>query len=482
MIRNKLIAVFVVFALLIGTLYCGCFITAAAETDNLLTGGEWVPGQYLANTGEYDSGSKDSGNSPYRIAYNKKIDVTTGKTYIFDIGSDDETKRFVIRYYKSDATLLQFEPSTTRNGEITMPEGVVQLGISIYDTDLTSGPNSSELLEMITDGTLNPTITESDEPIKTPASPITDNLLSGGNWVKGQYLSGSGTLDTALSDANSSYRIAYNKKIAVTPGKTYYFDVGNSSAKKKFVLRGFNSSGSCVTFTPSTTHGEEITIPSNVVQIGVSIYDTDMKSGPKASELLEMIYNGSLNPLITLSVDESIIEMASGAAMRIDGATYGIRFTATVDKAAFDEKVSGGKVTEIGTLIAKEGTNTDTVTVYNAVEVNDINTTVAYGQIPVAKYPSGIEMQVDDAASKYVIVGSLVEIKDANANQKYVARAYIKYTVDSTEYVMYADALSDARSIAEVAHNIVTANDGYYASLCTNHKKVVDYWANQYSE
>ncbi|MGN0115714.1 MAG: hypothetical protein ACI396_10340 [Acutalibacteraceae bacterium] len=44
---------------------------------------------------------------------------------------------------------------------------------------------------------------------------------------------------------------------------------------------------------------------------------------------------------------------------------------------------------------------------------------------------------------------------------------------------MYASTLSDARSIAEVAHNIVSADstDGYYSSLCQKHKDVVDKWA-----
>lgn len=175
------------------------------------------------------------------------------------------------------------------------------------------------------------------------------------------------------------------------------------------------------------------------------------------------------------------ITMESGAAMRIDGATYGIRFTATVDKTSFDSAVSGGTVTEIGTLIAKEGTALENVVVENAVEVTNNNTELADGKIPVAKYAAGTTMQTAEDANKYIIVGSLVEIKDANANVKYQARAYVKYKVGETEYVLYADALSDARSIAQVANSIKTAGDGYYDSLCKSHKSVVDKWADKFS-
>lgn len=200
-----------------------------------------------------------------------------------------------------------------------------------------------------------------------------------------------------------------------------------------------------------------------MAQAGKNVYFDDF----------EWIVEGSDTP--------SIITMTSGAAMRIDGATDGIRFTAAVDKDAFDNAVSGGTVTEIGTLIAKEGTALDNVVVENAVEITDNSTTLEDGKIPVAKYAQGTTMSAIEEAGVYTIVGSLVEIKDVNANVKYVARAYVKYTVGNAEYVLYADALSEARSIAQVANSIKTAADGYYDSLCESHKSVVDKWADKYS-
>lgn len=178
----------------------------------------------------------------------------------------------------------------------------------------------------------------------------------------------------------------------------------------------------------------------------------------------------------------SPITMLDGAAMRIDGVTNGIRFEAEVDKTAFDAATSGGTVTEIGTLIAKEGTDISKVVVDNATEVTNNSTALTGDQIPVAKYPSDAGLQEVAGTNKYIIVGSLVEIKDTNANQKYVARAYVKYTnAEGTEQVMYADALSSARSLAGVAYAIQTetGENTYYSQLCEAHKAVVDGWADK---
>lgn len=178
----------------------------------------------------------------------------------------------------------------------------------------------------------------------------------------------------------------------------------------------------------------------------------------------------------------SPITMLDGAAMRIDGATEGIRFEASVDKAAFNAAMTGvdPDSIEIGTLIAKEGTDISKVVVNNAKEVTNNSTELNGDQIPVAKYPSNVGLQEVAGTNKYIIVGSLVEIKDKNANQKYVARAYVKYTdAEGNPQVMYADALSSARSLAGVAYAIQTeaGENTYYSQLCEEHKAVVDGWA-----
>ena len=185
----------------------------------------------------------------------------------------------------------------------------------------------------------------------------------------------------------------------------------------------------------------------------------------------------------TEAPSDPTITMASGAAMRIDGDTDGIRFEATVDKTAFDALVSeNATVDEIGTLIAKAGTDISKVVVENAVDTSTGAMKLADGKIPVAKYAAGTKMQDVAGTDKYVIYGSLVEIKPNNANQQYVARAYVKYTDSTGSHVLYASALSEARSIAQVAKAIVDANptDGYLDSLCAEHKKGVTDWADKY--
>ena len=189
----------------------------------------------------------------------------------------------------------------------------------------------------------------------------------------------------------------------------------------------------------------------------------------------------------TEAPSDPTITMASGAAMRIDGTTNGIRFEASVDKSAF-VAIKDKTNIEIGTLIAKYGTKLDDVVVNNATEVTSSGQNIG-NKIPVAKYASTTTMADIEGTDKYVIYGSLVGIDDGNATQKYVARAYVKYTDESGEHVLYAKDLSEPRSLAEVAYklkNDTAVPEGmsgtYYNSLCQTHKDYVDGLAKQYVE
>lgn len=174
------------------------------------------------------------------------------------------------------------------------------------------------------------------------------------------------------------------------------------------------------------------------------------------------------------TVEEPAITMDAGASMRIDSKTDGIRYSATVDKTALDEfTAAGATVTEIGTLIAKEGTDESKIVVDNAVEVKQSGVTIEEGKIVVAKYANA-DMQAVADANAYTIVGSLVEIKENHADQKFVAKAYIKYTNADGEGVIYSN-LSDARSITDVAV-AAKADTDFYNSLCDTHKSAIDKW------
>ena len=163
--------------------------------------------------------------------------------------------------------------------------------------------------------------------------------------------------------------------------------------------------------------------------------------------------------------------------MRIDNATDGIRFSATVDKDALDN--FSGTITDAGILVAKEEqASTTTLTVENSETVTSSEVSIGEGKVAAARY-SGITFKSVPEANKYVIYGSLVEISESNANQKFVARAFIQYTgTDGKTAYLYSD-LSSARSIVQIAKEIQTNGDGYYSSLCSTHRDVVNYWASK---
>ena len=174
-----------------------------------------------------------------------------------------------------------------------------------------------------------------------------------------------------------------------------------------------------------------------------------------------------------VTVTEPTITMDAGASMRIDNKTHGIRFSATVEKDVLDAyTAAGATVTEVGTLIAKKETSEDKIKIENAVASTEGNI-AENPEVVVAKYANA-DMQAVEGANVYTIVGSLVELKPKNAEQGYVAKAYIKFKVGTETKVVYSN-LSDARSIKEVA-TAVKADTTYYSSLCANHKAAVDKW------
>lgn len=282
---------------------------------------------------------------------------------------------------------------------------------------------------------------------------------------------------------NSSGSVYEAFGVKMVDGTMYMKTTGTYSSSERNNYQTISISGN--TFFNVDNTAESITLTTD------NFLSTAEDSERVASVIMAMAQYKTNNdyPLryienVYYQVEESsdpTIEMASGAAMRIDGDTDGIRFEATVDKTAFDALVSeNATVDEIGTLIAKAGTDISKVVVENAVDTSTGAMKLADGKIPVAKYAAGTTMQDVAGTDKYVIYGSLVEIKPDNANQQYVARAYVKYTDSTGSHVLYASALSEARSIAQVAKAIVDANDSYYTSLCKDHKAVVDFWADQY--
>ncbi|MGN0115715.1 MAG: hypothetical protein ACI396_10345 [Acutalibacteraceae bacterium] len=230
------------------------------------------------------------------------------------------------------------------------------------------------------------------------------NLLSDtSKWVAGDW-----STSTATQDYTITKRAIYDKVIDVAPGSEYTFTFNTSGQWYKLIARTYDADGNIIGTLSGihstvgkdnnqTTYTKTVTITEGVYKLGIGVFKTSGETSTEGANIIKNINNGTFQLSIVKNVDTEThtISMLSGAAMRIDNATNGIRFSATVDKTAFDEQVAGGTVTEIGTLIAKSGTDISKVIVDNAVDSSDGAKELTDDQIPVAKYAEGATMQSD---------------------------------------------------------------------------------------
>lgn len=491
-------------------------IEAGTLTVSLIKDGEWVTPEAKPAAGEYLTAEKIS--SPFfwqmghyntsgaqekyknRIRVRKLIEVSTNSIYNFNVNLTDCDYKYIIREYDSSGTFIKsagvFAPGT----DYTPSESTAYIGLSMYIPD--SSAKTVSLKKVVSNGTLalSATVNTSSEPDPEPdPEPEPDpqpaehpnpdpsaksyNMIdNGGSWVKGQYLSSGWGTDGALDngslggsysgfkDQNSLYRIALNKKIDVIPGKTYSVDVGSSVETIKFVIRGYNSSGEFTTFTPSTIIQGDITIPSDVVQISITIYDTRMKSGPTGATLLGMISNGTLAPTITDPYAVNVM-MNYGASIRLNNKN-GIRFYTSVDQERIAKLQASGATVELGTIIAPADLISGEFT------HEDENIDVKY----VAENSDGSFKYYQGINGWSGVVGSIVNVKDTNISRSFVARGYVKVTDGDNSYTYYADyydgdMTNNTRSLQYVASALKndTAN---YERLDESFKILVDNWAN----
>ena len=198
-------------------------------------------------------------------------------------------------------------------------------------------------------------------------------------------------------------------------------------------------------------------------------------------------YNEATGVCNNCKANKPIIEMQEGAAMRIDGKTEGIRFSATVstsDHEALQNDLHA-TITDYGMLVVPKANILNTAMIVENSETSTENNIAENPDVVAAKYGTETKPAEVPDTGKIQIVGSLVKIKAENAKTDYVARAFIEYTVqgDATPHYIYSD-ISDARSIGFIANEIRNgsgADSGYYGSLCGTHKKVVDDWADKYN-
>lgn len=137
----------------------------SAESYNIIEdNSKWVKGHYT-QTGYFYYNSNDV-SSIKRIAFGGSntdlVPVVAGRTYSFDTGCDDSNIKLIIRGYSAnDASVSSNKvySTTTIKDLITLPNNVNYISVSVYDAGGTVTA-SQELLNMISAGTLNPSITD----------------------------------------------------------------------------------------------------------------------------------------------------------------------------------------------------------------------------------------------------------------------------------------------------------------------------------
>ena len=494
-------------------------IEAGTLTVSLKKDGEWVTPEPKPAAGEYLTAEQIS--SPFfwqmghysttgaqakavnRIRVRKLIEVSTNSIYNFNVNLTDCDYKYIIREYDSSGTYINNAGVFAPGADYTPSESTAYIGLSMYIPD--SSAKTVSLKKVVSNGTLalSATVNTSSEPDPgTGTDPEPDpepeehpdpdpsaesyNLLdNGGSWVKGQYLSSvystssrAGWLDDGslggsnsggFLDPNSSYRIALNKKIDVIPGKTYSVDVGSSVETIKFVIRGYDSSGAFTTFTPATIIKGDLTIPNDVVKIGIGLYDTRMKNGPTGATLLGMISDGTLTPSITDPYAVNVM-MSYGASIRLNNEN-GIRFYTNVDKQRIAELQANGATVELGTIIAPKDLISGEFT------HEDENIDVKY----TAVNSDGSFKYYEDSSGWSGVVGSIVRIKDTNISRDFVGRGYVKVTDGENTYISYADyydsnTTNNTRSMKYVA-SALRNDTSNYERLNEALKKLVDGWA-----
>ncbi len=156
------------------------------------------------------------------------------------------------------------------------------------------------------------------------------------------------------------------------------------------------------------------------------------------------------------------VDTLDSAAIRLD--KKGLRFYTDVDEAEIERLKGLGATVEAGTLIGPADLNPEALTLdtdpANVVDVKfDLNNKDGY-------------FKEGDFEG---IVGTLASIREANIARDFVARGYVKVTIDGQTYISYSET-SATRSLRTVAQGI-KANTAYYDTLPTEFQANVDAWS-----
>lgn len=187
-----------------------------------------------------------------------------------------------------------------------------------------------------------------------------------------------------------------------------------------------------------------------------------------------VVYNYEYEPAQESPVGEAT--MADGAAMRVGNIT-GLRFYTKIDTDKIDAVKDDYQV-QLGTLIAPADKIGENGLTFEDMAVGD------YLDVKFNATKDDGSFNYYEEANFKGIVGTIANIKDKNANRKFVGRGYIKYTKDGVTETVYADysegnVVNNTRTISGIASSL-KANSDYFDGLNSDQQSIIAYWSDKY--
>lgn len=181
--------------------------------------------------------------------------------------------------------------------------------------------------------------------------------------------------------------------------------------------------------------------------------------------------------LTSLTIGE--ISMMYGASMRLSDVS-GLRYYTTVDSVKIQALRDAGLSVEMGTMIAPMDLLNDSELTFEDVTVYQPGMSSGEYQCVVVKYESEKYFQNGNT-----FVGTISNIKSSNVSRDFVARGYVKVTVNGVEKTFYADyndnnIKNNSRTIGYVA-TCVKNDTSFYSKLTDDNKQIVDNYVLLYS-
>ena len=275
---------------------------------------------------------------------------------------------------------------------------------------------------------------------------ITSDYIVTINWAGSPAVTDIISVTLGSGRLSDSSGISFNKSVwDGTLGKGYYYG-------KLYKLDGTELGFSYCTIDPATSGLDANTrfvgIDSSVTEFVIRKTELFAKGDETYPFFFDKDYLVTCNwdgtPTVTAYDD---FKMNSGAYIRL-GDVNGLRFTANVSKSLVASYESAGYTVSAGMVILPYGYMAD----YGEFSATNIFGS-AYASVEIINLSANL---VGYSESEYRINGSIVSIKDANLERKFVGRAYLKLEKgEDVTYIMSSyygsDVDNNSRTVMEIA-------------------------------